>query len=284
MSLQRRHLSLALVVLLTATAGCTGLLGSEQGPGGTTTATTSADANGPAPGSSGFDAAAVERGHFATLSDSSFTTSLSFRLSTVRDGENRSVFINRTVAVDRESGRSLSTGELVQPNGDALVTTTYTADGTTTERRVLARGDEDLTDYRTASAPYDGQVQPVNDSGVIDRSLLQSLGADIDWTYAGTETVDGVAVSRFEASGGDITGFAADDAVSANVSANGTVDSASAAVLVDGDGVVRSFHYRVTTERDGQPVTVTLSLSVSRVGDTTVTEPDWLSEAEGRRS
>ena len=277
MPLERRHLSLALVVLLTASAGCTGLLGSEPGP--TTSAATPADANGPAPGSSGFDAAAVERGHFETLSESSFTTSLSFRLSAVRDGENRSVFVNRTVAIDRQRGRSLSTGELVQPNGDTLATTTYTADGSTAERRVLARGDEELTDYRTASPPYDGRVQPVNESGVIDRSLLQSLGADIDWTYAGTETVDGDTVSRFEANGSDITGFAADDAVSTNVSANGTADSASAVVLVDEDGVVRSVQYRVTTERDGRPVTVTLSLSVSQVGDTSVAEPDWLSEA-----
>ncbi|EMA07624.1 hypothetical protein SAMN05443574_106182 [Haloarcula vallismortis] len=281
MLLERRHLSLVLVLLLTASAGCTGLLGSEPGAGGADAngTATPADANGPAPGSSGFDAAAIERGHFETLSDSSFTTSLSFQLSTVRDGENRSVFINRTVAIDRENGRSLATGELVRASGDTLATTTYTADETTAERRVLTRGDDTMTDYRSASPPYDGQVRPVNESSVIDRSLLQSLGTDINWTYAGTGTVDGDSVSRFEATGGEVTGFAADTAVSTNVSANGTTESASATVLVDEDGVVRSFQYRVTTERDGQPVTVTLSLSVSQVGDTTVAEPDWLSNA-----
>ncbi|WP_058996785.1 hypothetical protein [Haloarcula sp. CBA1127] len=279
MLLERRHLSLALVVLLIASAGCSGLFGSGTGTG-TSETPTSADANGPAPGSSGFDAGTIERGHFETLSNSSFTTSLSFQLSTVRDGENRSVFINRTVAIDRESDRSLASGELVQASGDTLVTTTYTADGTTAERRVLTRGDEEMTDYRAASPPYDGPVQPVNESSVIDRSLLQSLGSDINWTYAGTETVDGDSVSRFEATGSNVTGFTADNAVSTNVSANGTTDAASATVLVDADGVVRSFQYRVTTERDGQPVTVTLSLSVSQVDDTTVAEPDWLSEAE----
>jgi hypothetical protein len=280
MPLERRHLLLALVVLLTASAGCTGLLGSEPETGGTDTAgtTTPADGNGPAPGSSGFDAAAIERGHFETLSDSSFTTSVSFQLSTVRDGENRSVFINRTVAIDRDSNRSLSTGELVQANGDALARTTYTADGATAQRRILTRGEEELTDYRSATPPYDGEVQPVNESSVIDRSLLQSLGADINWTYAGTEPIEGDSVSRFEATGSDVTGFAADDAVSTNVSANGTMESARATVLVDEDGVVRSFQYSMTTERDGRPVTVTLSLSVSKVDDTTVAEPDWLSE------
>ncbi|AUG46867.1 hypothetical protein BVU17_04785 [Haloarcula taiwanensis] len=281
MSLERRHLSLALAVLLIASAGCSGLLGTESGTAGTDTeiTSTSADVNGPAPGSSGFDAAAIERGHFERLSNSSFTTSLSFQLSTVRDGENRSVFINRTVAIDRANDRSLAQGELVQAGGDTLVTTTYTADGTTTQRRVLTRGEEAMTEIRAASPPYDGSVQPVNESSVIDRSLLQSLGSDINWTYAGTETVDGDRVSRFEATGGNVTGFAADDAVSATVSANGTTDSASATVLVDEDGVIRSFQYRVTTERDGQPVTVTLSLSVSQVDDTTVAEPDWLSNA-----
>ena len=281
MLLERRHLSLALVVLLTASAGCAGLLGSEPGASGPDAngTATPGDANGPAPGSSGFDAAAVERGHFETLSDSSFATSLSFQLLTVRDGENRSVFINRTVAIDRENERALADGELVQANGDALATTTYTAEGTTAERRVLTRGDDTMTDYRSATPPYDGQVQPVNESSVVDRSLLQSLGSDINWTYTGTETVDGDSVSRFEATGSNVTGFAADDAVSTNVSANGTTDSASATVLVDEDGVVRSFQYRVTAERDGRPVTVTLSLSVSQVDDTTVAEPAWLSEA-----
>ncbi|KAA9398544.1 hypothetical protein Har1130_10005 [Haloarcula sp. CBA1130] len=281
MLLERRHLSLALVVLLTASAGCSGLLGTESGTGGTgaEATATSTDANGPAPGSSGFDATAIERGHFETLSNSSFTTSVSFQLSTVRDGENRSVFINRTVAIDRETGRALSMGELVQASGDTLATTTYTADGTTAERRVLTRRDNTMTDYRSASPPYDGPVQPVNESSVIDRSLLQSLGSDINWTYTGTETVDGDSVSRFEATGSAVTGFAADDAVSTNVSANGTTDSASATVLVDEDGVVRSFQYRVTTVRDGRPVTVTLSLSVSQVDDTAVTEPGWLSNA-----
>lgn len=278
MLLERRHLSLALVVLLIASAGCSGLFGSETGTG-TSETSTSADANGPAPGSSGFDAGAIERGHFETLSDSSFTTSLSFQLSTVRDGENRSVFINRTVAIDRESDRSLASGELVQASGDTLATTTYTADGTTAERRVLSRGEEEMTDYRSASPPYDGPVQPVNESSVIDRSLLQSLGSDINWTSAGTETVDGDSVSRFEATGSNVTGFAADDAVSTTVSANGTTNSASATVLVDEDGVVRAFQYRVSTERDGQPVTVSLSLSVSQVDDTSVAEPDWLSNA-----
>ncbi|WP_434530514.1 DUF7537 family lipoprotein [Haloarcula sp. NS06] len=280
MLLERRHLSLALVVLLIASAGCSGLFGSETGTGtGTSETSTSADANGPAPGSSGFDAGAIERGHFETLSNSSFTTSLSFQLSTVRDGENRSVFINRTVAIDRESDRSLASGELVQASGDTLATTTYTADGTTAERRVLTRGEEEMTDYRSASSPYDGPVQPVNESSVIDRSLLQSLGSAINWTYAGTETVDGDSVSRFEATGSNVTGFAADDAVSTTVSANGTTNSASATVLVDEDGVVRAFQYRVSTERDGQPVTVSLSLSVSQVDDTSVAEPDWLSNA-----
>ncbi|MDS0222594.1 hypothetical protein NDI54_14710 [Haloarcula sp. S1AR25-5A] len=281
MPFERRHLSVALVLLLAASAGCTGLLGTEADTGGTDAEVTTApaDANGPAPGSSGFDAAAIERGHFETLSNASFTTLLSFQLSTVREGENRSVFINRTVAIDRESERSLSTGELVQASGDTLATTTYTANGATAERRILTRGDEELTDYRSATPPYDGQVQPVNESSVIDRALLQSLGSDINWIYAGTETVDGDSVSRFEATGSNVTGFAADDAVSTNISANGTTQSASATVLVDEDGVVRLFQYSVTTERDGRPVTVTLSLSVSQVDDTTVAEPDWLSEA-----
>ncbi|WP_424003788.1 DUF7537 family lipoprotein [Haloarcula salina] len=276
MPLQRKHASLALVVLLTLTAGCSGIFGGTDA--GASTATP-ADRNGPAPGTSGFDAAAIETGHFETLSNESFTASLSFRLSTVRDGENRSVFVNRTVAVDRANDRALATGALVRANGAELETTTYTADGTTAERRVLSTADRTATDYRYDTAPYDGAVRPVNASSVLDRSLVQSLGSDVNWTYAGTDTVGGDDVSRYEATGRNVTGFAADEAVAANVTEGESADSVSAAVLVDERGVVRSLQYSLTTERDGRPFTVTLTLSVSDVGETTVEEPDWLSKA-----
>lgn len=275
MPLQRKHASLALVVVLTLTAGCSGIFGGTSG-GSPATAT---DHNGPAPGTSGFDAGAVETGHFETLSNASFTASLSFRLSTVRDGENRSVFVNRTVAVDRANDRALATGTLVRANGAALETTTYTADGATTERRVLSTPNRTATDYRSDTPPYDGAVRPVNASSVLDRSLVQSLGSDVDWTFAGTDTVDGDAVSRYEATGPNVTGFAPDEAVAANVTEGESVDAVSAAVLVDERGVVRSLRYSLTTERDGRPITVTLSLSVSEIGETTVEEPDWLSKA-----
>jgi|GEM_PF-907920 len=278
MPLQRTHVSLALVVLLTLTAGCSGIFGGADGGTGASPSTPT-DGNGPAPGTSGFDAAAVETGHFETLSNESFTASLSFRLSTVRDGENRSVFVNRTVAVDRSNDRALAAGALVRPSGASLETTTYTADGSTAERRVLSTQNRTATDYRSATPPYDGAVRPVNASSVLDRSLVQSLGTDVNWTFAGTETVDGDRVSRFEATGSNVTGFAADEAVPANVTESESVDSVSAAVLVDERGVVRSLRYSLSTERDGRPITVTLTLSVSEVGETTVGEPDWLSKA-----
>ncbi len=267
-----------MVVLLALTAGCSGIFGGAD-TGASGSMATPTDGNGPAPGTSGFDAAAIETGHFETLSTESFTASLSFRLSTVRDGENRSVFVNRTVAVDRTDDRALATGALVRANGAALETTTYTANGTTAERRVLSTPNRTATEYRSDTAPYDGAVRPVNASSVLDRSLVQSLGSDVDWTFAGTETVDGDRVSRFEASGRNVTGFAADEAVAANVTEGESIDAVSASVLVDERGVVRSFRYSLATERDGRPFSVTLTLSVSGVGETTVEEPDWLSKA-----
>ncbi len=256
--------------MLRKTAGCSGLFGSETGTG-TSETPTSADANGPAPGSSGFDAGATN-GTLETLSTPRHTPAgrAAIRLAcrAEPDGGHQP---NRRI--DRESDRSLATGELVQASGDTLATTTYTADGTTAERRVLTRGDDRRTDYRSASPPYDGRSARQRER-VIDRSLLQSLGSD---TTGPTPEPRRLPVQRLAVRSDreQRHGFAADNAVSTNVSANGTTDTASATVLVDEDGVVRSFRPG-DAERDGQPVTVTLSLSVSQVDDTTVAEPDWL--------
>jgi hypothetical protein len=294
MHLRRSHFAAVAVVSLVLLAGCGGFLGG--GPDGTPTATeteteavtetemTPTDENGPAPGTEGLDGATLEESHTAALSDQSFTTSLSFELASERNGTERSVFVNRSVAIDRERQRARSVGELVQADGDSLTTTTYTADDETAEERVLRQDGETRTDYRSDTEPYDGEVQPVNESEVVDRGLLRAIGSDIDWTYVGTDTVEGETVSRFEASGVEnVSGFSAggaatDGDVGSNVSADAN-DTAEAVVLVDEDGVVRQFEYTLVTEQDGVPVRVSLSVDVTAIGETTVEEPSWLDEA-----
>lgn len=282
---RRTSLGVVAVVSLIFLAGCGGFLGG--GPSGEPTETvtsTPVDENGPAPGTEGLDGTALVESHTATLAEQSFTTSLSFELASERNGTERSVFVNRSVAVDRDSGRVRSVGELVQADGDSLTTTTYTADGETAEERVLSQDGETRTEYRYDTEPYDGDVQPVNESEVVDRALLRAIGTDIDWTYAGTDTVDGETVARFEASGVEnVSGFSAGDAatdgdVGSNVSADSN-DTVEAAVLVDGDGVVRQFEYTLVTEQDGVPVRLSLTVDVTGVGQTTVDEPSWLDEA-----
>jgi len=287
---RRTHLAVVAVVSLVLLAGCGGFLGgggsgdTEQTAVTEAATSTPADENGPAPGTAGLSDSALEESHTAALAAQSFTTSLSFELASERNGTERSVFVNRTVEVDRENQRLRSVGELVQADGDSLTTTTYTAGEETGEHRVLKQDGESRTEYRYDTEPYDGAVQPVNESEVVDRALLRAIGTDINWTYAGTETVDGETVSRFEASGiENVSGFSAgaaatDGDVGSNVSADAN-DTATATVLVDDDGVVRQFEYTLVTEQDGVPVRVSLTVDVTAIGQTTVEEPSWLDEA-----
>jgi uncharacterized protein YceK len=62
---------------------------------------------------------------------------------------------------------------------------------------------------------------------------------------------------------------------------NGTVSEFNATILVDEEGIIRSFTYSATyTTSRGREVTVNSMVRVSDIGSTTVEKPEWLKEAK----
>lgn len=60
---------------------------------------------------------------------------------------------------------------------------------------------------------------------------------------------------------------------------NTTVDSFSSRLLLDRDGRVRLFTYRISGTTDGEPFAFRLEFRLSGVGETTVDRPAWVSRA-----
>ncbi|MFC5970798.1 hypothetical protein ACFPYI_05575 [Halomarina salina] len=159
----------------------------------------------------------------------------------------------------------------------------YTDGATTYQREVVSMGDFSQTQY-DVSVTGAGTIQPVSleslvgspDDGANESS--EEFG-QVQFTRVGTETYDGVQVTRYEASGPAVT-----DIVNAGLDdgSDASFSSAAAAVLVDGEGVIRSQSFSFTFEQDGVTYDAELERVVGDLGSTTVAEPDWLAEATAR--
>ena len=156
-----------------------------------------------------------------------------------------------TVGVDADDERVHRT----RRRGDEIVRESFYRNGT-----IYHRTDHD-DDVRTREATYRNAVG--------DAGLLRTIEA-LDFSAAGTTVVDGTAVVRYEATEIDRrTTNTADDA-----------ESVSGELLVDGDGMVHRFEYRVVIDEGDGPRTFTGSYVVEGDGDTWVDVPDWVSDAE----
>jgi hypothetical protein len=116
-------------------------------------------------------------------------------------------------------------------------------------------------------------------------SQARAYGADENLAFEGSETFDGVAVERYELSEADSQLIQAGSAASAGAAGSGNMEITDFqyVVLVDEDGLSRfeswSFSGRTA---DGQVVTGEWEYSLTKVGSTTVEDPDWLAEAEAQ--
>lgn len=171
-----------------------------------------------------------------------------------------------------EDGRALAVTE--QNLFGASVETRYTADNRTYQR-VEYPGSDSRDQYDVAMAPYDDA-----DFGPVDRSLTPGEDSatafirSVEWTQRGTERFGETTVTRYE-------GTELRDSETFLGSENVTVGNLSVVVLVDVDGVMRSQQvtYDLLRPERNQVVTVDQTVTVTRLGSTTVTEPDWLANA-----
>lgn len=279
--MRQRQFAVIVVAVLLLTAGCLG------GGGGDGDADAGGSGDGAADGSSGggqsdggsSDASDEE----FELADSeqqlrnagSFTVVWTYRGVDERGVETE---VTREFAADLEAERSLtSISSVVDGESDSGTMQQFFADG----RTYVRSGSDDSPTYFS----YEQESQDVV-ATAIALSQARAYGADDDLDFAGTETFDGVSVQRYELSETDSQLIQAGSA--AGVAAGGssgdmTITDFHYTVLVDGDGLSRFESWSFTAESDdGTKVSGEWEYSLTKVGSTTVDDPEWLAEAQAQ--
>lgn len=246
----RRQLAALLVVALVAVAGCAG----GSGP-----ATDGSD--GDAIYETPLDAEAVSDAHVDALTDAG---SYTIESSATQDSpsRNQTVETSGVVRGDTTSGAVFSRTETTQRTVELYAG----GDGTAYQR--FAVGNQ--TQYRNASGQAGNATQYA-------RNTVSSFVTLFDFTYAGTEDVDGATVHVYEAEGAASVNTSSPAFAQLNQS---NVDEASATMHVDEDGVVRLAGYEVTVSVRDRTQSVETTQRFTAVGSTEVAEPDWLSDAQ----
>jgi len=265
----RPRWALILVVALSVVmAGCTGTGGPSDGaaPGETTTpgdvgdtTTDGGDDVGPSDGGS----SGILGDADALLQDGqTFTATWSYTFVDESAAETAYEYV---VAVDLATNRSFETSSMADAASD-VVFERYNADGTS----YMKYGEGDQAVYMSMPQDSTPFADAVRDAGIGDFDRFHRVG---------TETFDGISVTRYEYADEDLW-----RTYGLGITQNPEdvqVTDFTLAVLVDGDGLARSTSWTLTGEtNDGQPVSGTWTYTLTAIGTTAVEEPDWLDAAK----
>lgn len=249
----RRQFAALFVVALVAVAGCAG----GGGPAADGSDAPSGDAIYETP----LDAEAVADGHMDALTDAgSYTIESDATQSS--SARNQTVETSGVVRGDLSSGAVYSRTETSQRTIELYAG----AEGGTYQRFVVGN----QTQYQNVS----GQA---GNASQYARTTVSSFVGLFNFSYAGTESVDGQTVHVYEAADGASLNTSSPAFAQLNES---NVDAASATLHVNQNGVVTMAGYDLTISFQGQTQSVTTTQRFTAIGETEVTEPDWLSEAK----
>jgi hypothetical protein len=181
---------------------------------------------------------------------------------------------DRTTSVDLDAGRVLDVSVGVGMD----VTKTVYYDGTD-EHQKLVFGAETASNTTYVSTTDESDYRADTISAVAGDLGYAEDSYEDDVRRVGTETYDGVSVTRYEAGLRDLEPDTALFLVGSNVDLN----EYEVAYLVDADGIVRYasvvLDYDYDNDGDGtrdSNLRLAFERSVTDVGSTTVDEPDWL--------
>jgi len=273
--MQTIRISTVLVVLTVLLAGCSGGGVTDGAPSTDSTETDADDTEANADdtetdaSATGSDDLSLSAADENLRAAGSFTTQWSY---TVQDVDGSTIRFNNTYEVDLDAERSR---EVYATSGPEAATDyeIFVADGASYTR--YGSGADAF--YQTSD-----QAPSVFDSATGRAAGFYNY-LEEDAEFVGTETYDGVTVSRYDYSDADAwqtynqgatsTMFGGDEEV--------TITDFSISVLVDGNGVARLTTWTLTGETaDGDPASVEWSYSITDIGSTSVEDPAWLDEAQ----
>ena len=270
--MQHVRISTILVVLTVVLAGCSGGGVTDSGDAGADSADT--------PGTDGPTSATPTAASGPPTSDDLSLTDPETRLReagsfasewyyTVTETDGTTTSLTRSYRVDLDTNRSLQRIETTAPDGSFAIET-FVADGTSYTRY----GEGDDVQYASSDRQVDAFERATGHGAGLSGDL------ESDARFVGTETYDGVTVSRYEY---DNTAAWQDYGGSLYGSENVSVTDFTVAVLVDSDGVARLTTWTLSGEAaDGTPVSSEWRYSVTDIDSTTVADPAWLDEARAQ--
>lgn len=217
-----------------------------------------------------FDGRELNRTHFQRLSS---VGSYAARSNLSIHRPDRVRHVNVSYAMDLPNDREFSVRVFTyrfEEGDDALfpVTSTYTERDQTWVKRQERRGERNAT-VENDTAPYDGDVQPVNTTLALDIGDIATSVIDrSNWTYVGNATRDGVELRRYEVT----------NATHLDAGVPGEVTVGEAVFVVGEDGIVRYVAYEFTAVDDGAESRYVYESFYGRLGETSVPRPEWAAD------
>jgi hypothetical protein len=275
------------IALLMVTAGCVGGGGGGSGEaaadasGGTAGGSQSGDSDGAGDSDGSADSAGNVGSDDLELADTeaALREAGSFTVVWTYSGVDQSgseTDVNREFYADLETGRTLTViSSMRDGQSDSGTMQQFFADGVTHVRS----GSEESPTYFS----YEQESTDVV-ATAIAFSQARAYGSDENVMFEGTETFDSVTVQRYELTRADSQLIQAGSAAGvAAGSGNVEITDFRYVVLVDEDGLSRFESWSFSGETtDGQTVRGEWEYSLTKVGSTTVDDPEWLAEAEAQ--
>jgi hypothetical protein len=283
-----RSVPVIVIVLMVGLTGCAGIAPfgeSTSTPESTTSQpekkTTTADAISYPPGyaKSGITnpEKAAEQANAAPLEHDSFTLSMTASVPV----RNTNLTINVSGKIDVSDKRVYIVANGSAFGSDIIKNETYYADGTVYKQNQLAFS---RTTYSISQGSFQSYTG-VNPSGKVSingaDSEIATQFKTANFSGAKQVTRNGETLFRYEASSvNNSDPFLFNDSLT-----NPSVDEFNATLLVDQEGIIKSFGYSITyTPAGGTQRTLTVRYQTTDIGSTTIEKPDWLDEAKAQTS
>jgi hypothetical protein len=264
----RRQIAAVAVVALLLFAGCNGGSGpastpddpmTTAAPGGETPA--DADPIYETP----LDVSSVADAHVEALNEGGTFTMVSNATQSSSE-QNTTAETSTVVRGDLSSGAVFTRTESRQQNVEGYAF----ANGTAYQRFTM--GDD---------VQYIQADERVGNASQYARSSVETFVGLFNFTHSGTQSSDGATVHVYEAAGVENLNTSAPAFRGVNES---MVESADATLHIREDGVVTLASYDITVSAQGQEQTVTAVQKYTDIGETDVSPPEWIGEAQNATS
>lgn len=265
----RHVIAAALVAVLVVSAGCGGLAGDGTAEGTTTggstterTATPSSLPTLSTPTTPTREP--IEASEFPAVEGTEVNETM-----LARTHDRGLANVSYTLSLEQQADRTNVTVTTRRRGNESLLVTTV--NGTSETDYTNGSTEYIRTEQGNGSVVYRNQSVPDGEGRYTAHAVMDDYIESADHTPVAVTTYDGVPVVELTAGRSDVKPGGA--------LPNTTFDTFESRLLVDREGRIRLFTYRISGTLDGERFLFTLRFRLSNVGSTTVERPAWVSRA-----